>query len=448
MDFIRIVFYRCVALFRREKLDADLDEEFRAHIELAIEENREQGMNEEQARTAALRAFGSVTQIRESYRVQRGLPRLEQAARDIRYATRRLRKSPGFALTAILTLALGIGAATSVFSVVDAVLLKPLAFRDPGSLVVMREAVEETRYERSAEPDNYRHYLRLKKDSKTLEDAAIFMQRGMSVSLSGDHPSIVGTVVASPNLLRVLGAQPMLGRDFVDSDANKGAAKVAVLSYEGWQTFFGGDAKVVGQTLRVGGFATTIVGVLPPTLRFPRIAVGPKFASGPPCATLIYEPLTPNEWDQSADTSNFNYSVIARLKEGATLKQASAELETLQNAYTVSAHLPIHLGIALTPLESDVTSGISGALWLMFAAVGGVLLIACVNLANLQLARAVSAERETTVRAALGASKSQLVMARLTESLVLALVGGLVGVALRLPVCGFCWRLRRRMCRG
>jgi predicted permease len=430
MDFIRMILSRCAALFRNRKLDAELDEELRAHIELAIEENRGRGMNEEQARTAALRAFGGVTQTRESYRVQRGLPWLEQAGRDVRYAARQLRRSPGFALTAILTLALGIGAATSVFSVVNGVLLKPLAFRDPDKLVVMREVIDEGRHDGTADPDSYRHYLRLKHDTKTLEDAAIFQQRGMSVSQSGDHPNIVGAVVGSPNLLRVLGVQPMLGRDFVNADGAKGAPNVAVLSYEGWQAFFGGDPKVVGKAMSIEGDATTVIGVLPPGMQFPHIALAPKLASGPPRATMLYAPMTPSDWDLNSDTGDFNYSVIARLKPGVTLAQAGAELEALQNAYTVSAHLPIRLGIAVTPLSSDVTSGISAALWLMFAAVGGVLLIACVNLTNLQLARSVAAERETAVRAALGASKGQLVRARLTESVVLALVGGLAGVAL------------------
>ena len=430
MDWVRIVLSRCGALLQRRKLDADLDEELRAHIDLAVEENVKRGMNAQDARRVALREFGGMTQMKEAYRVQRGLPRLEEAVRAVRYAIRQLRKSPGFAMTAILTLALGIGAATSVFSVVDAVILKPLALRDPDKLVVMREVVGEHGNDRSADPVSYRHYARLRHDSNTLEDAAIFMQRGLSVSETGDHPAIVGSVVASPNLLRVLGVQPMLGRDLVDSDGAKGAPTVAVLSYEGWQSFFGGDPKVVGKTMRIGGDPTTVVGVLPPGMQFPHIKLAPKIASAKMLTTMIYAPLTPSDWDLSMDTGNFNYSVIARLKPGATVAQASAELETLQNSYTVSAHLPIHLGIAVTPLASDVTSGISGALWLMFAAVGGVLLIACVNLANLQLARAVAAERETAVRSALGASNGRLVRARLTESLVLAIAGGMAGVAL------------------
>jgi len=430
MELMRILISRCAALFGKRKLDADLDEELRAHIDLAIQENLKLGMSATEARTAALRDFGGLTQIAETYRVQRGVPLFEQMRRNVHFAFRQLRKAPGFAITATLTLALGIGAATSVFSVVNGVLLKPFDFREPDRLIVMREVVEETRGEMPAEPDNYRHYARLKHDAKTIEDAAIFMQRGMSVSPTGDHPRIVGTVVTSSNIFRVLGVQPMLGRDFVDADAAKGAANVVLLSYEGWQAFFGGDPKVVGETLRLGGDPATVIGVLPPGMRFPQFPLGPKIASGRPLMTMIYAPLTPSDWDLKQDNGNYNYRVIARLKPGATLAQARAELGTLQSSYSVSAHLPIHLGIALTPLASDVTSGIGGALWLMFGAVGGVLLIACVNLANLQLARAVSAERETAVRAALGASKGQLVMARLTESLVLALVGGAAGVAL------------------
>jgi len=433
MDWIRILLSRFAALFRSRKLDAVLDEELRAHIDLAIEENRARGMNEQQARTAALRAFGGITQIRESYRVQRGLPWIEEAARDIRYAIRQLRKSPGFALTAILTLALGIGAATSVFSVVNAVLLRPFAFRDPDRLVVMRETVDDkARSERTAIPDNYRHFLRLKKDATaTLEDAAIFAQQGVSVSPNGDHPHIVGAVTASPNLFHLLGVQPILGRDFAEGDTKKGADDVVMLSYEGWQSFFDGDTGVIGKTLRIGGQPTTVIGVLPPGVRFPQIVLAPKIAFQEFARdALLFKPLAPSERDLNADMGNFNYKAIARLKPGITLAQANAELEALQNAYTLSGHLPLHFGIALTPLANDVASGVSGALWMLLAAVGAVLLIACVNLANLQLARAVNAERETAVRAALGASRGQLVRSRLAESLVLAFAGGATGTAL------------------
>src|SRR6266567_605760 len=427
MDWFRILLSRGAALFRSRDLDADLDEELRAHIECAIAENLKAGMKPQEARTAALRSFGGVAQTREDYRVQRGFPWLEQIARDVRFASRALRKSPGFTLTAVLTLALGIGAVTSVFSVVNAVLLKPFAFRDPGRLVVLREAVDDEDG-RSAIPNNYRHVLRLKESATTLEDAAIFGQHGASVSPDGEYPRVMGTVITSPNIFRVLGVEPILGRGFVDADAQKGANPVVVLSHSGWQSLFGGDPKAIGQTLRIDGQPLTVIGVLTSGMRFPQIALSPRIAYQDTARdAVLFEPLTPSERDLKADMGNFNYKTIARLKPGMTLARASAELEALQKAYTLSAHLPLRFGIALTPLTRDVASGISGALWLLFAAVGSVLLIACVNLANLQLARAVNAERETAVRAALGASKTQLVRSRLTESLLVASTGGAAG---------------------
>jgi predicted permease len=415
-----------------KKRDADLERELRSDLELEEEEQRESGLSPEEARYAARRAFGNATLIREQTRETWGWTPMERLLQDLRYAVRQLRKSPGFALTAMLTFALGIGAATSVFSVVNAVLLKPFAFRDPDRLVVMRETVEdEVRSERTSIPDNYRHFMRLKKDATTLEDAAIFSQQGTSVSPAGDHPRIVGAVTASPNLFRLLGVQPVLGRDFIADDARQGAESVVILSYEGWQTFFARDPSVIGKTLRIEGHPVTVIGVLPPGMRFPQIALAPKTAFQETARdALLFQPAVPSERDLNKDIGNFNYKAVARLKPGATLAQANAELEALQKAYTLSAHLPLHFGIALTPLTKDVASGVSGALWLLFAAVGAVLLIACVNLANLQLARAVNAEHETAVRAALGASRGQLVRSRLAESLVLACAGGAAGTAL------------------
>jgi len=431
MDFARILLNRIASLFRRRQLDAELDEELRAHIDLATAENVEKGMSAAAARTAALRAFGGVTQTRERYRTGRDVAHLEEMLRDGRFSLRQLRKSPGFTLTATLTLALGIGAVTSVFSVVNAVLLKPFAFRDADRLVVMREAIEKPGKEMFASPVNYRHFMRLKSNATTIESAAIFAQLGASVSPDGEHPRIVGAVIASPNLFDVLGVQPLLGRGFVDADGQKGAPDVVLLSYEGWQTFFAGNPAAVGQTLRVGGQPATVIGVLPAGMRFPQIALAPNIAFQETGRdALLFAPLQPTERDLTADMGNFNYKVIARLKPGVTLATASAEMEAMQKSYSVAAHLPFPFGIALTPLTKDVASGISGALWLLFAAVGAVLLIACVNLANLQLVRAVNAERETAVRAALGASKAQLVRSRLMESVLLAMMGGAAGVGL------------------
>ena len=353
---------------------------------------------------------------------------------DIRFSIRQLRKSPGFSLTAILTLALGIGAVASVFSVVNAVLLKPFAYRDPGRLVVMREVVEEMRDQYPAVPCNYLHYLRLKKNSKTLQDATVFENKGVSVSTNGDHPNIIGAVSVSPNFFQVLGVQPFLGRDFTPEEATKGRSNVVVLAWDGWQELFNGDPNVIGKTLRMGGDANTVIGVLPRDFRFPDIAPAPNMPSSTSSAqavraNIIFYPLIPYPDALKSDVFDYNFSVIARLRPGVTINQARAELDGLQKAHALTAHMPIHIGIYLQPFLDDVTSAISKALWLLFAAVGAVLLIACVNLANLQLARAVATERETAVRAALGASRSQLVVTRLTESLVLAAVGGIAGIA-------------------
>lgn len=431
MDFLRTLLARLAALSHCRQLDADLDDELRAHLDLAIAENLKCGMAADAAETEAFRAFGGITQTREAYRIQRGMPLLVQFARDLRYAFRQLRRSPGFAFTAILTLALGIGAITSIFSIVDTVLLKPFAFHDPNRLAVLRETEDEIRNKTPSVPFNYRHYLRLKQDSMSLDDAAIFQQPALSVSPNGDRPEIVGAVSASPNFLHVLGVAPTLGRDFAPADAVNGANRVVILTDEGWQELFQRNPHVIGQTLRITD-PYTVIGVLPPGLRFPHIAAAPNLAAGPHRQVMLFEPLVPSENDLHRDTGNFNFNVIARLKPAVTPAQATAELDTLQHSYSASAHLPFHLGIALSPLAKDVTSGISTALWLLFAAVGAVLLIACVNLANLQLARAVASEREIAVRAALGATRRRLMMTRFAESLLLAVLGGISGAALAL----------------
>jgi predicted permease len=430
---LRRFFSKLFGLFRNSRVEEELTREITSHVALLEEDFRQQGMSEEEAQVAAKRMYGGVERAKQLHRNERSILWLEQILQNVRFSIRQLRKSPGFTMVAVMTLALGIGAVTSVFSVVNGVLLKPFAFRDPGRLVVVREIEDELRSNISALPDNYRHFLRLKENAKTIEDAAIFQQSADSMSLAGDHPRMVGTVETSPNLFRVLGVRPVLGRDFVDSDAVKGSDNIVLLSYEGWHTLFQGNPQIVGQTLRLGLTPRTVIGVLPQGMRLPQTALSPDVPFqeiGGTLEPMVYGPLVPSERDLKTDFGNFNYKVIARLKPGISLEQARAELDRLLRAYGLSAHLPAHFGISMNPLAKDVTSSISGALWLLFAAVVGVLLIGCVNLANLQMARTTAAMRETALRAALGASRMQLVLARLTESLVLAAVGGLTGVVL------------------
>ena len=350
---------------------------------------------------------------------------------SLRFSIRQLRKSPGFALTAVLTLAIGIGATVSVFSVVNTVLLKPFAFREPGRLVVMREVVEEMRAQYPTVLFNYRHYLRLKKESKSLEDAAAFQEQGASVSTSGDHPHILGSLKVTPNFLSVLGVPPAMGRNFTAEEATDGHDSVAILTWTAWKSLMNADPDAVGKTLRLGGIPYTLIGVMPPSFRFPEVASYPgERPTGPPSPIEILRPLVVQQNWLEDDAYDYNFTVVGRLRPGVSLQQARAELGGLQHAYSIAAHLPVHNDIYIAPFDKDITYNVSTGLWLIFAAVGAVLLIACVNLANLQLARAVAAERESAVRAALGASRGELLLSRLMESFVLAALGGVAGIAL------------------
>lgn len=347
---------------------------------------------------------------------------------DFRFSLRTLRKSPGFALTAILTLALGIGSVTSVFSVVRSVLLRPFAFPGPDRLVVLRETAREFNY--APYPDNYKHYLNWKASAKTLEDAAIFDNNSFSVSAGTDHQEIVGGVEVSPNFFSVLGVGPVLGRSFLPVEATNGHDNVVILSWNGWQKYFGGDRGAIGRTLRMGGIPETVVGVLPRGFSFPHMSEMASAVSQREVRPYeIFRPLLV-ESDRTSDSGDYDFLVIGRLKAGVSRQQAESELDGLQQAFAQTAHIPSHLGIVVESLQQEVAGKVSTALWLLLAAVAAVLLIGCVNLANLQLARAVAREREIAVRSALGASRERLVRSTLMDSMVLAAGGGALGMML------------------
>jgi len=353
------------------------------------------------------------------------MPRFLQ---DVRFSVRTLRQSPGFALTAILTLALGIGAVTSIFSVVDSVLLKPLALPQPGQLVMLRET--DSPIGNGPLPINPRHFYNWKTNARSLAGAAIFQSGSYSVSAGTDHPELLQGLQISPDFFSVLGVRPILGRSFLPSEAVKGHDNEVILSWGAFERYFHGDPAAMGRTLRIGGTPETLVGVLPGNFQFPRIEALATSVSR--VTATPYQVFTPLVLDlaNASDEYDYNYLAIGRLRPGIPVRRAQTELTTIQQAFNHAKHVQTNPEPLVVPLLTEITGDVSTALWLLLAAVGAVLLIGCVNLANLQLARAVARERELAVRAALGADRGRLVWAALSDSLVLALVGGALGIAL------------------
>jgi predicted permease len=353
---------------------------------------------------------------------------MQNFLQDLRFSARTLRKSPGFALTAILTLALGIGAVTSIFSVVDSVLLKPFAFPSPDRLVMLHEYLPDL--ESSPLPDNPNHFLNWQSNTKTFSGLCILNNGNSSISIGTDHPELVAGLSVEPNFFDLLGVHPFLGRGFLPIEGTQGHNKVVVLSWNAWQRYFHGDPSAIGQTLRNGGQPETVIGVLPQGFTFPRVSeMSSTVSQGAAPRYELFHPLvlSINELDDEGD---YNFMVLGRLRTGVSAQQAQTELATLQSAFNKGHHLSTNPTVLVFPMITEVAGQISTALWLLLAAVGAVLLIGCVNLANLQLARAVSRERELAVRAALGAARNRLVSAALADSLVLAIIGGTLGILL------------------
>lgn len=354
---------------------------------------------------------------------------MQSLPQDFRYALRQLRSSKGFTLTALLTIAVGAGAVTAVFSVVNAVLLRPYSFRDPGQIVVWRESIREIQNVAPLLPDNYRHYLNLKTHANSIQDAAIIQNPVFSVSIGMDHPQMTEGLAVSPNFFSVLGVTPFLGRPFAPAEAQSGKDREIILTWGAWQRFFSGSPSVLGSTLRVGSEAQTIVGVLPKSFRFPVISVMPGQAThGSTERYEIFKPLVPTPSELTANDGEFNFVVVARLKPGVSVQQAQSELDGIEKATAASDRLDIHLSVIVEPFAQEITGSVSKPLWLLLAAVASVLLMACVNLANLQIARGMARDHETALRSALGAGRGRLFQGVLAENLLLGLGGGLGGI--------------------
>lgn len=350
---------------------------------------------------------------------------------DLRYASRQLWKAKGFTATAVVTMALGIGAVSAIFSVVHAVLLEPYPFRDPGKVVVWRESIREIQNVAPVLPDNYRHYQNLKAHAKSIEDAAIVQTAGFSVSTGTDHPQMTEGLAVSPNFFSVLGIAPFVGRDFTEEEAQNGNDRVVILTWGAWQRLFHGSPSAVGSTLRIGSDAQTVVGVLPQSFRFPVVSIMPGEAThGSTERYEIFKPLAPRPSELTANDGEFNFLVIARLKPGVSPLQAQSELDGIEKATAAADKLSIHLSVIVQPFAEEITGDVKKPLWLLLAAVASVLLMACVNLANLQLARGVARDHDTALRAALGAGRRRLLQSVLAENLMIGLAGGVGGILL------------------
>lgn len=334
---------------------------------------------------------------------------------DLRFAFRQLRKSPGFAAVTILTLALGIGACTAIFSVVNAVLLRPLDYPDPARLVVIRETQLPEFPEFTVSPPNY---LDWEKQTKSFENLAAYSGSRINLTGDGEPQQLIG-VKATAHYFDVYGIKPALGRTFLPEEDAPGKNRVAVLSYPFWHRVFGGAADVVGRPIQLNGEPYTVVGVAPPGF-----GIASKVDAWMPMA---FDPK-----ETANDNRGAHYlNVVGRLRPGVTVAQAEAELRVL--AAQLATQYPDSnkgWGIFMMPLQDYGVRDVRTVLYTLLGAVGCVLLIACANIANLLLARATARHREISIRAALGASRARLVRQLLTESVLLALCGGLAGILL------------------
>ncbi len=406
---------RLTWIFRRRKAESDLDEEIRAH--LAIEERRriEDGESPAAARAAARKDFGNELLVKEALRNVWNWRWVEDLFRDLGYGARVLRKNPGFAAVAILTLALGIGCNTAMFSIINSVLLRPLPFRDSGRLIYMLESQPSDGY--AVMSLNGQDYLDWKAQNRTLEDATLFgAAQNFNVGGAGEAET-VRVAGMEANFLSVLGVQPVRGRGFTPGEDTAGKNKVVILGYTFWQQHYGGRDDAIGATLSLEAQPYTVVGVLPPWFNLPT-------------RTQLWVPLEMND-QRKEPRGNHSYRAIGRLKPGITLARARTDLDAiaahLAEQYPESNHGETSW---LQPLKERFTSDSRRQLILLMGAVALVLLVACGNVANLLLARAAGRQREMALRAALGARRVRLVRQLLTESVLLSFLGAALGVLL------------------
>ena len=407
--------------------EGEFDDEVREHLQLLAARFVAQGMSEEEAAAAARRQFGNTTLLQEDRRDLQTFLSLEELWHDLRYGFRMLGKNPGFTAVAVLTLALGIGANTAVFSVVNGVLLRPLAYHEPNQLYLIQVVWAQMSKFYPMIPANFSGYQIWRKQCHSFEDIAI--AEGASADLTGPgEPVEIHGVWGSANLFALLGVAPALGRDFLPMEDESGRGRVVVLTNRFWRGYFHSDPTVIGRAITLDGVPFTVVGVLHASFHFPaQLGQLTRFGR----EIDFFKPLNgPRDEDRDL-VGEFDFAALGRLRAGVKPDQALAELNVIQaqiSREVAKTDSGVDLKAAIIPLESEVVGAARRGLILLLAAVGVVLLIGCVNLANMMLSRIPARMREAAIRMALGATRWQLFRRMLTESLLLGVVGGALGV--------------------
>jgi len=414
MRRLRAWLVRLAATFDRGRLDRELAAELEGHLAMAIDDNLRSGMTAAEARRQALIRLGGVAQVEERCRERRGLPALEGLLRDLRFGARTLRRSPGFTAVAVLTLGLGIGANTAIFSVVNAVLLRPLPFPHSERLVLIWATNEESG--NTTDVATYPDFEEWKARNRSCEHMAAFTTRGMTI-MGSDQAELVEAVQVTPGFFETLGVAPVLGRTFRPEEGEAGASRVAVLSDSAWKRYFSGRADVLGKTIRANEALYTIVGVMPSDFRFNLAASQPE---------QVYTPLV-----RDPSRSHGFLRVIGRLRPGLRIPSAQSEMDVI-TAGLAQQYPDSNKGVGarVTPLVDALAGGVRTGLMMFLGIVAIVLLIACTNVANLMLARGASRQREPALRATLGAGRRRLLQQLVIESTALAVAGGALGLLL------------------
>ncbi|HEY6402661.1 MAG TPA: ABC transporter permease, partial [Blastocatellia bacterium] len=423
MFWLRLIYARLYGLLRKNQIEREMDDEMRFHLRMRTRENIERGMGPDEAEIEARRRFGNVGRIKDLARDIKGGGFMETLLQDLRYGARALGKYPGFTVVAVLTLALGIGANSAIFSVVNAVLIKPMPYHEPDRVIQFWETNPLKNWtDAPVAPANLFDW---QKQNQVFEGIAAYMGFDKKSGLPGlqmesdGEPERIKALYVTGNIFSVLGANALIGRTLREEETWEGGHRVAVLSYGMWRRRFGADPKIVGRKIMLNGRDREVVGVMPPDFYFPS-----KEAE-------VWIPMGWNYAEIAKLRRPHFLRAIGRLKPGVTLNQARAEMKDI--ASRLEQQYPetnTQMGVSLGQFKEWIVSDVQLPLIVFLVAVAFVLLIACANVVNLLLSRSAARSREIAIRSALGAGRSRIVRQLLTESLLLALTGGAIGLLL------------------